>query len=519
MPGWPIEERGLDELDLDIHNVRIPGGQLTDSSIANYLVEEGDLLDLARDILRDGYIDNEIPVVTVESGRCVVLEGNRRVTALKATRDPLLLGKAAPRMQRLLSRYPESDIPTQIRVMFAPSREAAQPLLARLHTRSPKKGWMREQQAVFYHAQLSPTTTVDDLRALYPSEPKILDFIRMGEMRELIRSLHYDDAELEQWVKSSKLKMTSFEYAYERPKIQQALGISFGKDGLLRPRRVSKGLRRGLIYLMKQFKDKKLNTRSPELMAKKDEHDDFVEILRSIVEDGPHGDVDVADPEGNDSEQHARAGGSGGFRGGSTSNSGTDMHSRAVDEGSESTTSTNGAPDPADAASKPVDTTAEDPSGPSSRGSNRRDTRARLDMDGFEYKGSSAGMRRRFEELKQLNVQGFPNAAYDLLRTILECSIKEYFAAQGRQDLLAGSQIGHCVNELAKEFQSNQRMTALVNSVNDLKRKGRMDASQFAATTMSLNASNHEPDLIVAGAQVHEAWDRLKPILIVIVGQ
>ena len=84
VPRWPIEDVRLDELDLDLRNVRIPFEGLDEAAIAAYLVESADLIELAGDILRDGYIDNEIPVVAVENGRRVVLEGNRRITALKA---------------------------------------------------------------------------------------------------------------------------------------------------------------------------------------------------------------------------------------------------------------------------------------------------------------------------------------------------------------------------------------------------------------------------------------------------
>ena len=94
MSRWPIEDVSLDQLDLDLRNVRIPGGDLDESAIASYLVEAADLLELARDILRDGYLDNEVPVVTDEDRRRVVLEGNRRITALKAFRNPSLLGKS-----------------------------------------------------------------------------------------------------------------------------------------------------------------------------------------------------------------------------------------------------------------------------------------------------------------------------------------------------------------------------------------------------------------------------------------
>ena len=283
-PRWPIEDARLDEISLDLRNVRIPRDDLDESAIASYLVEAADLLGLARDILRDGYLDNELPVVVDEGDRRVVLEGNRRITALKAIQEPSLIGKSAIRMERLLSRYPETETPTEIRVMVVPTREAAQPLLARLHTGSPKRSWIREQQAVFYHAQLSASTSVDDLRTLYPREAsRIASFIRMGEMREVIRGLRYEDHQLEEFVKDSQLKMTSFEYAYELPKVQEVLGLKFNRDGLLASKRMSDEQRRGLMYLLERFKAKTLNTRSPELRAKSSEHDPFVEQLRRVV--------------------------------------------------------------------------------------------------------------------------------------------------------------------------------------------------------------------------------------------
>jgi len=135
-------------------------------------------------------------------------------------------------------------------------------------------------------------------------------------------------------------------------------------------------------------------------------------------------------------------------------------------------------------------------------------------MDGFDYQGSSAGLRRRFEELRRLDVRDFPNAAHDLLRTLLECAIKDHFAAKGQP--LTGKMLGPCIGALARAYQSDRRMTSLINAVN---RKGRMPAHQFSGTALSLNASNHEPDSFVTGPDVHEAWERIKPILIEIVGK
>jgi hypothetical protein len=501
---WPIEDVGLDQIDLDLRNVRIPAEDLDESAIASYLVEAGDLLDLARDILRDGYLDNELPVVANEAGRRVVLEGNRRITALKATQNPSLLGRHAPRMVRLLSRYPETETPTQIRVMVAPSREAAQPLLARLHTRNPKKSWLREQQALFYHAQLTPAMTLDELRTLYPSEAasSITSFIRMGEMREVIRGLRYEDRELEEFVKTSQLKMTSFEYAYERPKIQQVLGLSFDENGRLASKRIGEGQCRGLMYLLARFKDGTLNTRSPELKAKSSEHDSFAEQLRRVV--GEAGASTAAEPDdaeaGDAEEPSGQPGGAtpkpgvGGTGGGGAGASGT----------------AGGGPSP-EGKGAGSDGAAQG----GSRSPNRGETRSRLDMDGFEYRGSSAGLRRRFEELQRLDVRDFPNATHDLLRTVLECAIKDYFAAAG-QPLPGHTMLGKSITSLAHAYQGDRRMTNLINTVN---RTGNMLAQQFSGTATSLNASNHEPDLFVTSRDVHEAWEHIKPILVEIVGK
>lgn len=534
---WPIEEHALDELDLDLHNVRIPGGNLDESAIVNYLVEAADLLGLVRSILRDGYVDNELPVVVDEDGRCVVLEGNRRIAALKAIYRPSLLGMAAPKVERLISRHPDADTPTEIRVMISPSREAAQPLLARLHTRNPKKSWIREQQAIFYHAQLVQGTTVDALRARYPDEQgsTITSYIRMGEIREVIRGLRFDDPDLERWVKTGQLKITSLEYAYERPKIQEALGLTFDKNGLLASKRMTDGQSRALIYLLEQFRARKLNTRSPELLARHKDHAEFAKKLARIVagtagEPAATNGPNVGDPAGDGAtpSDQPRAGTP------PTSGTATGPDSRPVagtpPRGAATPSSGTGsgaAPTTAGGAteSPSVGAGPEPAASPVPRGPNRGDTRVNLNMDGFIYKGSSSGLQRRFEELRSLNVKVYPNAAHDLLRTVLECSIKDYFAVKAKQSATPAvpaqtpkkvKMLNDCIEDLARAYQSDQRMTNLINMI---KRNGRMSATQFAGTAASLNASNHEPDLFFDAKDVHEAWDKIKPILTEIVGK
>jgi hypothetical protein len=70
-------------------------------------------------------------VVSETSVPYTLHEGNRRVTAPKGLLDPDAVPARTVRVKRLLNRYDDAEIPTGIRVKFAPNMPGAQPLLAR----------------------------------------------------------------------------------------------------------------------------------------------------------------------------------------------------------------------------------------------------------------------------------------------------------------------------------------------------------------------------------------------------
>ncbi|WP_280464261.1 hypothetical protein [Nocardia cyriacigeorgica] len=85
----PIVEVELSRLLLDLENYRIPTRRDDEAGALKYLFASEDVLGAARLILRDGYFDNEVPIVIAAESRdeppsYIVLEGNRRVSALKA---------------------------------------------------------------------------------------------------------------------------------------------------------------------------------------------------------------------------------------------------------------------------------------------------------------------------------------------------------------------------------------------------------------------------------------------------
>lgn len=119
----PIVDVKVADLHLDLSNYRIPSRPDDEAAALTYLFASEDVMEAALLILRDGYFDNEVPIV-IEDGRGghVVLEGNRRVGALKALRNPAIALSHAPELERLLKKYATEaqDLPHKIRVLVAP---------------------------------------------------------------------------------------------------------------------------------------------------------------------------------------------------------------------------------------------------------------------------------------------------------------------------------------------------------------------------------------------------------------
>ena len=198
----------------------------------NYLFEAHDALEVARMILRGGYFDNEIPLVVPEGGRYVLLEGNRRLAALRALRNPSLVPSYQATLERLLKRYASeaADLPATIRVMVVDSRAAAAPHLARLHVGENKRAWDLDEQAKFVLAQLVDGVDVNTLKTLLPGIPSVPRLVRMGRMRELLERTEFQNPAVAEY-SHRDLKMSVFEYAYKDATFQKLMGLSFAADG------------------------------------------------------------------------------------------------------------------------------------------------------------------------------------------------------------------------------------------------------------------------------------------------
>ena len=139
----------VEQLRLDPGNPRLVGGEknVTDEAIVARLYREAELDELLQSITANGYMDIEPLVVMNDpdsgNGMWIVLEGNRRLAALRLLLDPELIGRIAS-SEGLRITVPPMDgslLATldQVTVYPVASRERARPFIGFKHINGPAK--------------------------------------------------------------------------------------------------------------------------------------------------------------------------------------------------------------------------------------------------------------------------------------------------------------------------------------------------------------------------------------------
>ena len=156
LPGaaaWPTSIKAVSDLHLDSLNPRLTGevAGFDQDELVRHMFEHYKAASVAESIARHGYLPTEPLVAVNEENSLVVVEGNRRLAALKALSDSAILDGTDERKIAGLSET--RDIPFEVPVVTAPSREAADRLLAARHIGTPVLAWGPEKRARFILAK------------------------------------------------------------------------------------------------------------------------------------------------------------------------------------------------------------------------------------------------------------------------------------------------------------------------------------------------------------------------------
>jgi len=228
--AWQTRPIRVTNLRLDPENPRIPpaADRPTQMELIHYFCHYYKVYELARSIAEDGYFPDEKIVVAEENDEFYVLEGNRRVAALKL----LLNSDLAPddmkdRFSRLTGFVDHKKV-AECEATIAPSREAATKLILEKHTQQSVLQWSPLMQAGFYHNKLTKHgASIDELsRSLNLPAANIQNFLRMSDMYHLAASMDLPQDVQDKVLDPQNFPISVLERLYDSPEMRKQLTLS-----------------------------------------------------------------------------------------------------------------------------------------------------------------------------------------------------------------------------------------------------------------------------------------------------
>jgi hypothetical protein len=244
MPGminfstWDRRELPVTSLHLDPVNPRLaPSEKARDTrELVAELVAHENVDDIARSIVERGVFPNEFMIGVVDDDeRTVIIEGNRRLAALKILLSPGLAPESRQKFFGALSARVDPKLIRQVTVVIAPSRELAAPLIVSKHTDPGTKGWGPTQQARYIASLTRDDLSVDELaRLLGMDKTALAKNLRIDALYKIACALDLPETELAVVRNPREFNFSAFERLMENSLVQTLLGLDF--DDRLQPR-------------------------------------------------------------------------------------------------------------------------------------------------------------------------------------------------------------------------------------------------------------------------------------------
>ncbi|WFE59661.1 hypothetical protein [Micromonospora sp. WMMD712] len=508
MSAWEVLKVDVLELKLDPRNVRLELAQdAPESDIINDLFVNEKAFTLVDSIVKIGLLTHEVPIVLKRGDDLFVVEGNRRIAALKAIQNPFLAPSHQARINKALEGFTLRDSLRHVEAKRAPSQADADQLIAALHTGSQRVAWSPARQAAFFQAQIDNGKSAEDLFRLYPTVD-VKKFISRSQILNLFRATNYESPTLKDFVRSRRFPVSTLARLYDNDKFLDLVGIRVNSaDGTVKLETGRKRFALVAERVVGGIHSKELDTRSLNSKTS-DTYKRLMDEIRDIMND------DVVEDEELRPEPAADTKPSHSGRGGKSANEGSSSSDNPA-TGAGQRNQQNAGPVPDEDDQPATDKTA-------------KKQRPYLDTDDFTVPASyPLAIHQIMKELSNLRIDKFPNAVLDLIRTFLEKSIKAYAESKGediRASLNAAAvkanpnakpsvkfvQLGECLIWLEKHFQENGP-TSLRQVVAKI-RAGKV-ATDYIASADHMNAINHNHQVFATTTDVRECWDTMRGLL------
>lgn len=156
----------IDKISLDLENPRL-GADLdvigsNERKLQENLMKKDSILPLAESFAERGWVSDRLLIVyeKEKKGSYIVLEGNRRLLALKLLANPASALIEKEKYKSLSEKMKEKI--TEVPCVIYESREDASRLISNIHTKNDVKKWDIYAQGKFYHDQLMRSDSLDN---------------------------------------------------------------------------------------------------------------------------------------------------------------------------------------------------------------------------------------------------------------------------------------------------------------------------------------------------------------------
>ena len=443
MSQWPEATLGvLKEIHLDPKNVRL---EITNAKVEADIIEDlfanEDALGLVEGICKIGYLTHDTPVVLRRRGKYVMVEGNRRLAALKAIQNPMLVPDFQARIASLAALLPDRSLLAKIRVIIAPNQTEVDQLVAAIHTRNLRRAWPPGRQAAFFQAQIDTGRKLKELLVRYPTID-VRKFVFRANIINVFKSVDYDDVEFKEFL-TTKLwakGLSTIARIYESKDFAVLTGLSMDSDGKIFKTVSDAAFKEIATAIVRGMYDGNINTRSLNSVRSPR----YIQLLAELKRIIAGMETAVALAEGTSdthapppsSSQVSKAG-----VGGNTASAG------AVGLTSEAATS------------RSSEEKASSSNSTSASQRNRRNRQKTLDLGQIKAPDSyPEALKLLLGELSEIDVQKFPNATFLMTRAVLEKSIKSFAEVKSKNIKNSGRvqlaqalvlELGHLSNSMA----------------------------------------------------------------------
>lgn len=264
---WGEKLTPVTSLSLDPRNPRIPPTPvpLDQRALIAELVEHEKVLELAKDIVESGYspVESLIGLEEESDSKTYILEGNRRLAALKLLLSPETAPEPSLKRVRRLSQEIDHSSIRKVRVLYAPSREAAAPLIMQKHTRQQIEKWSPVMQARFYRSLTNAGFTSTELVKRYGgTQSEVSEFLRLEAAYDLACRIDLPDSVKSKVHDPRKFPVSTLQRILDVAKARDALGIVFDENGAISGTVHPDEFGKGFARVLTDIASEKINTRT-----------------------------------------------------------------------------------------------------------------------------------------------------------------------------------------------------------------------------------------------------------------